>query len=194
VDVTKNPNDQAQAIFSELAAHSWQRYDEAWRNQRIDDVLAGAVIAAMVKDGYSLIGLNSDGVSHHLRFENLDDMTRLIFRLTHLTESLTDARVQGHLGSVVLGYGMPIGKVATVWAAFESEAKSLFADTPEPGIITFDADMSSGYIYAQVCLLLDLDRYIDKDFTIRLDVLALHLRAIVDVLRRYLQGRLAGSN
>lgn len=184
-------DEEREKTFVDLVKYSWQKYNETFYNQKIDDVLLGAVVANMVEDGFSLIDLNSDGVNHHLRFENLATRERLVFKLRHLSEDLTVAKVQGHLGDVTVGYGQRTDDIATVWSTFKSEMKSMFMQTAEPGIITFDADLTGGYIYAQIGLILDLDRYVARDLAVNLQLFDEHMEAVIHSLKKYLRGRLA---
>jgi len=188
----KDP-EEMEKIFTDLVAYSWKRYDEILINKRLDEVLIGLVIASNVKSGYSLIDISSDGVNHYLRFENLSDGTRLIFRLTNLSEDLTQAKVLGHVANVTIGYGEKVRDLGKIWQAFKAEVKSTFLITDEPGIITCDADLTGGYIYAQIPLIFNLDNYLDKDHTYRADVdlLQLHINSTVHSLRKYLKGRLS---
>jgi len=188
-----NDPEELEKIFTDLVSYSWKRYDEILINRRLDEVLIGLVIASNVKNGYSMIDITSDGVNHYLRFENLSDGTRLIFRLTNLSEDLTQAKVLGHVANVTIGYGEKVRDPGKIWQAFKAEVKSAFLITDEPGIISCDADLTGGYIYAQIPLIFNLDNYLDKDHTYRADVdlLQLHINATVHSLKKYLKGRLS---
>lgn len=178
-------------LFTQLVQASWGRFNEQFLNQKYDEVVVGAIIAANVKAGMLLIDLSSDGTYHHLRFENPEDHTRSIVQLRNLSEDLTVARVLGRLATVTLGYGEKAPNLGTVWNAFKTELKSVLMATPEPGVITFDADLTGGYIYAQVPLLLNLDDYIDSQLHVNLPLLQQHIDVTVHTLRKYLRGRLA---
>ncbi|HXE71112.1 MAG TPA: hypothetical protein VNO81_00500 [Candidatus Nitrosotenuis sp.] len=184
-------DEEKEKVFLELVKFSWDRHNEVFHNQKLDDVLVGAVVAANVQDGHLLIDMNSDGVSHYLRFENPQDKSRLVFRLTHLGEDLATARVMGHLADVVIGYGEKTANVQGLFSAFKSEFKSAFVSAAEPGVVTFDADLTGGYIYAQIPLILDIDHYVDKSFKVNLELLNRHIESVVHSLRKYLRGRLA---
>jgi hypothetical protein len=84
-----------------------------------------------------------------------------------------------------------VKNTASVFNAFKSEFKSGFMDAREPGVITFDADLTAGYIYTQVPLLLNLDQYFGENFEVKYDLLQQHLGATVHSLKKYLNGRLA---
>ena len=60
---------------------------------------------------------------------------------------------------------------------------------PSPGTITVDGDVSSGYVYCQVDLYLELERYIRGDYAIDYTLLASHIGATTHALRKYLRGR-----
>jgi hypothetical protein len=180
-------------VFGQLVKRSWQRYDEQRMTREIDDLLVGAVVTAMVAEGNALIDLNSDGNHHHLRFENPRDKHRLLFRLTHATGDVTAAKTLGHYASVQMGYGEHVQDTRTVWQALKSEVKSGFLDVGEPGVITVDADLTTGYVYVQVELLLDLAPYFADHYTVRYPLLQQHLAAVRQALAKYLHGRLAAT-
>ena len=178
-------------LFTQLVHASWKRFNEQYLNQKYDEVVVGAIVAANVKAGMLLIDLSSDGTYHHLRFEDPGDHTRIIVQLRNHAEDLTVARVLGRLASVTLGYGEKASNLVAVWNAFKTELKSVLMATGEPGVITFDADLTGGYIYAQVPLLLNLDDYIDSNLSVNLTLLQQHIDATLHSLRKYLRGRMA---
>ena len=190
MQATTDP-EQMEQLFTQLVHTSWKRYNEQYQNQKIDEVLVGAMIAANVKSGYLLIDLNSDGVSHYLRLEDPQTHSRVILQLRNHAEDLTVARVLGRLATVTVGYGEKAPNLGTVWGAFKTELKSMLMATAEPGVITFDADLTGGYIYAQVPLILNLDDYVASDLKVNLPLLQEHVGATVHSLRKYLRGRLA---
>jgi hypothetical protein len=179
-----------ETMFTQLVDQSWKRYSEIEHNQRIDDILVGGVIVALVEDGYALIDLSSDGVAHYLRFEELGSKQRLIFRLQNASENLVTARVLGNYGRITIGYGEHVQDFSKLWSTLKSEIKSSFLVSDEPGIITTDADMQAGYIYAQVQLLLDLTPYFINEYEINYALLRQHIHATVHSLKKYLQGRI----
>jgi hypothetical protein len=177
-------------IFVQLVDASWKIYNEDLHNRQRDDMLVGAVIAATVEDGYSLIDLTSDGTSHFLRFEHLPSKARLIFRLTNLAENLVTAKVIGRHANVVIGYGERVPDPAALWQTFKQELKSAFMDSGEPGVITADADISSGYLYVQVPLILNLDHYFVGGYEMNIALLRSHIGATAIALQKYLRGRI----
>ena len=180
-------------VFVQLVDKSWQRYKEQELNRRMDDLLVGAVITANVKNGWSLIDLNSDGVNHYLRFEHPQSHARIIFDLSNMAESLVAAKTLGRHARVTIGYGQQVNNFAQTWQIFKAEMKSAFIDRSEPGTVTFDADMAAGYVYVQVPLLLDLDPYFAEDYQVNYRLIQGHLQAVVHSLRKYLQGRLGAQ-
>lgn len=182
--------EQLEQIFVSLVDFSWKKYNEEKLNSNIDEVLVGAVIASTVEQGYALIDLTSDGVRHYLRFEFLATRNRLIFELTNLSEDIVTAKVRGRLARVVIGYGQMVQNTGAIWQALKAELKSGFLDHAEPGIITCDADLASGYIYVQVPLIFDLDAYFAADYQVNYQLLQQHIAATVHSLSKYLQGRL----
>ncbi len=178
-------------VFMQLVEASWKKYDENKHNQHMDDLLIGGVITALVDNGYSLIDLTSDGTAHYLRFELLSTKERLIFQLTNLSENLITAKVLGRHGQVVIGYGERVNNPAALYQTLKSEIKSNYLDTGEPGVITADADLETGYIYVQVPLILNLDAYFSGTYDVNYDLLRLHIMATVHSLQKYLRGRLS---
>lgn len=184
-------SEELDKIFVGLVKESWNYYNETLQNTKMDDLLVGAVIASMVEQGYSLIDLNSDGVSHYLRFEILQTKQRLIFQLQNLAEDLVAAKVLGRKARIVIGYGEKVNNLSSIWSAFKAEMKSGFLDQQEPGVITCDADMTSGYIYVQVPLILGLDQYFGQNYQVNYTLLQSHIGATVSSLAKYLRGRLS---
>lgn len=183
-------SEELDKIFVGLVKESWKHYEETIKNTRMDELLVGAVIASSVEQGYSLIDLTSDGVNHYLRFEFLSTKKRMIFQLQNLSEDLVTAKVLGRRARIVVGYGESVSNISTIWSALKSEFKSGFLDVTEPGIITTDADLASGYIYVQVPLILNLDKYLGEDYDVNIELLQKHLHATVSSLEKYLRGRI----
>jgi hypothetical protein len=179
-------------IFVQLVGESWKIYNEELHNRYVDDMLVGAVITAMVEDGFSLIDLTSDGMAHYLRFEHLSSKIRLVFRLTNRAENLLVAKVLGRHADVVIGYGEQVPDVGTLYQSLKTELKSTLMDAGEPGVITADADITSGYLYVQVPLILDLNRYFTGGLEIDYALLRQHLSATGQALQKYLRGRAQG--
>lgn len=178
-------------IFVGLVKESWKHYNDTKQNSEMDDLLVGAVMAAQVEQGYSLIDLNSDGVLHYLRFEMLNSRQRLIFQLQNLAEDLVTAKVLGRRARIVIGYGEYVQNVSTIWSALKSEFKSGFLDATEPGVITTDADLASGYIYVQVPLILNIDQYFGANYQVNIQLMQTHIGATVQALAKYLRGRIS---
>lgn len=184
-------DDALDRVFGDLVRTSWTYLEEHRFAAHIDEVFVGAVITGTLDIGYSLIDLSSDGTHHYLRFENLSDRTRIVARLTHLTGSLATAKVLGQRMSTVIGYGEKVGNMAKIWGAIQAEMKSSYIQDPEPGTITVDGDMGSGYVYCQVDLTLDIEKYVSPDYSVDYPLLASHIGATTHALRKYLRGRFA---
>lgn len=184
-------DDRLDAVFGELVQRSWDMVTEREFAGHVDEVFLGAVITATLDNGFSLIDLNSDGDHHYLRFENLDDNTRTIFRLRHLTGDIVTSKVLGQQASVVIGYGEKSENISNVISALKAEFKSGFIFNPEPGTITVDGDLTSGYVYAQVDLYLNINDYISDDYKTDYGKLNEHVGATQHALRKYLRGRFA---
>lgn len=183
-------DEELEKVFVGLVDRSWKSYHEVIHNKQMDDLLVGAVITTIVNSGYSLIDLNSNGQHHYLRFEHLPSKERLIFELTNQAEDLVTAKVIGRWARAVIGYGKTVNNTQAVLSALKSEFKSGFLDDREPGIITVDADLTSGYIYVQVPLLLNVDQYLKGEYEIEYPLLQQHLGATIHSLKKYLNGRM----
>ena len=184
-------SEEQDQIFVGLVNQSWKHYNEEIQNKRMDDLLVGAVIYAMVEEGYSLIDLTSDGINHYLRLEWLETKQRIIFRLENLSEDLVQAKVLGRRARVVIGYGEQVSNTTALWSTLKAEMKSGMLDQSEPGVITCDADLAANYLYVQVPLILDLDQYFEGDYKVNYQLIRSHLHATVNSLAKYLLGRIA---
>lgn len=170
--------------------------------------MVGAVIAANVNQNFQLIDLHSDGSNHYLRFEENQTPSRVLFRLRHLSDDFVDAQVQGHLADVVVGYGEPCPDLEHLWKELRVDTLHAVLRAQEPGVILFEADLVGRYLYVQVPLLLELDRYLDappsselaefhdrhsseEGLRVNLPRLVEDIDAIVHSLQVYLQGRVA---
>jgi hypothetical protein len=178
-------------VFGNLVRASWNYLGEHRFAAHIDEVFLGAIITSTLDTGYSLIDLTSDGTHHYLRFENFDDKSRIVVRLTHLTGSLAVAKVLGQRVSAVIGYGERVGNMSKIWSAIQAEMKSSYIQDAEPGTITVDGDLNSGYVYCQVDLFLDIEQYVARDYKIDHALLSSHIGATTHALRKYLRGRFA---
>ena len=184
-------SEQYEAVFVDLVQKSWKAHNELDHATRVDDILLGAVIAAGVRLGKCLIDLESDGTSHFVRFEDLSNRARLTFRLTHLTPSAMAAKATGHLASVTIGAGRPVNDLGKLWGAMKQEFKSAFMTADEPGIVTLDADLGAGYIYAQVPLIWKLEDYFAQGMWVPdYEKIASHIYCCEVSLYKYLDGRL----
>ena len=181
---------EASQVFVELVAASRRHFHEAFVNSRIGDAVIGAVIVWAVGHGYSLIGLNSDGENHHLRFEDLVRSTRVLFRVTHLADRLAVAKTQGHLATIAVGLGERDPDVGHRFRAMGSDVAALFAVGTEPGVVSFAADVTSGYLYCQVGLVVDLDTYVASGLEANQAILGTHLDGVLHTLGRIIRGKL----
>jgi hypothetical protein len=182
-----------EARFAELVKKSWQRYNQSTFATRVDEVLLGALITVMVERGSALIDLTSDGTNHFVRFERLEDRSRVFFKVNHITPNVVAAKVQGHLVSVIVGYGEFIDSFATIWGAVKAEFRSGLLQSAEPGTITVDGDMDTRYVYVQVDLYWDAGDVVSEDWRIDYEKLGSSMDAAIHVLRKYLRGRFRGG-
>lgn len=187
----QDPNDPnvLEQRFVELVGESWKRWNVWEHARRVDDVALGAVIASYVDSGWQLIDLESDGHVHQTRYQSGDH--RLAVGIVALAEDPAQAKALGRLVQVSVAYGQRVRDIGRIMSTVKQEMKSsLIANANEPGVITFDADMSSGYVYAQVNLLLNLDDYFDG--LIQTKPISRDLYSAVHSLSRYLSGRIGG--
>ena len=184
-------SEEKEAVFVDLVKKSWKIHEDCAYASNVDEIFLGGVISGAVNEGWSLIDLNSDGTKHYLRFENLENRERLTFELYHRTGSLESSKVLGHLADVTIGYGVRVTDLSTLWSSFKQEVKSAFVIEKEPGVISVDADMTGGYLYAQVPLIWDLDDYVPEKYAPEYEVIGHHIECVTVSLKKYLTGRLA---
>ncbi len=178
------------AIFTDLLEATWD-YQEAHEFAScVDEVFLGAVVTSALDDGRVLIDLSSDGTHHFLRFEHPENGSRVLLRLTHLTGNLTTSRVQGHMASMVLGYGERVSGFGDIWARLSSRPRSELVPRDQPGALVADGDVASQYIYVQVRLFLRIDDYVSRSWSIDHERLRDHMAACVRALRVHLYGHL----
>lgn len=213
--MTTGLSEKLEAEFVSLVEKSWKTYQiYAWNNS-VDEILIGAVICSNLDKGYLLIDINSQAPyytttssniaeadpsaqgfktpinKHFLRFEHPADNSRLIYELERITTDLTETKVLGQLARITIGYGEKSSNITKVLDTIKQEMKTAFVDKSEPGIITFDAEVSAGYIYATVTLILNIADY-NKDNkigNIDYEKLDHHIEATVHSLKKYLHGR-----
>jgi hypothetical protein len=129
--------------------------------------------------------------THDLRFEVPTTGARVTVTLQHLTPDLASASVIGHRARLEVGYGERLGNAGQIGQALRSEVASAFVAAPEPGTVTFDADLSSGYVYASIDVLVEPDRYVDDALTVDHDLLRRHIAALVHTMRTFVRTRFA---
>lgn len=201
--------------FMGLIGRSWEMYKETELATSIDEAMLGGVITALVDCGFVLIDLETAGgrfgmaaaatpgaqanvgstataAHHQLRFEEPETKARVTVAIEHLTPDVASAKMIGHRAGAILGYGERVKEFQKVSQAVRQEMASSFIVSPEPGTVTFDADLSSGYVYAQVDLLLELDRYVDDELAVDHDLLRRHLASVVYTMKTFVQARFGG--
>jgi hypothetical protein len=177
------------AVFADLVKESWHYHHMVENTTHVDELLVGGLIVVALDAGHVLIDITSDGTNHFLRFENLDDRSRVTMAVTHLTLDVTMAKAIGQRAGLIVGYGEPIQSFGRVFEALRQETKSGYLGRAEPGIVSFDADSESQYVYAQVDLYLDMNLYVGGAFDINYDLLGTHVAATINALRKFLRGR-----
>ena len=202
--------------FIALIDRSWAMYKETEKATTIDEVLLGGIITAMVDSGFVMIDITSGSLfgaaapapvpsttttvpaapalpagTHDLRFEVPTTGARVTVTLQHLTPDLASSSVIGHRARLEVGYGERLGNATQIGQALRSEVASAFVAAPEPGTVTFDADISSGYVYATIDVLVEPDRYVDDSLTVDHDLLRRHIAALVHTMRTFVHTRFA---
>jgi hypothetical protein len=208
--------------FIGLIGRSWEMYKETELATSIDEAMLGGIITALVDCGFVLIDLETAGAwaamaaaggtgattgsaatgvdvgstatsaHHQLRFEEPETHARVTVAVEHLTPDVASAKMIGHRASAILGYGERVPNFSQVGQALRQEVQSTFVVSPEPGTVTFDADLSSGYVYAQVDLLMELDRYVADDLAVDHDLLRRHLASVVYTMKTFVRTRFGG--
>ena len=207
--------------FIGLIGRSWEMYKETELATSIDEAMLGGIITALVDCGFVLIDLETAGAwaamvatggagttttattgvdvgstataaHHQLRFEEPETHARVTVAVEHLTPDVASAKMIGHRASAILGYGERVPNFSQVGQALRQEVQSTFVVSPEPGTVTFDADLSSGYVYAQVDLLMELDRYVAEDLAVDHDLLRRHLASVVYTMKTFVRTRFGG--
>lgn len=205
--------------FIGLVARSWEMYKETELATSIDEAMLGGVITALVDCGFVLIDVETAGAlgavasagagttppstgvdvgaasattHHQLRFEEPQTQARVTLAVEHLTPDVASAKMIGHRASAVIGYGERVPDFSKVGQALRQEVQSNFVVSPEPGTVTFDADISSGYVYAQIDLLLELDLYVGDDLSVDHDRLRRHLASVVYTMKTFVRTRFGG--
>ena len=95
----------------------------------------------------------------------------------------------GHRANLTVGYGERLGNAGQIGQALRTEVASSFVATPEPGTVSFDADISSGYVYASIDLYLEPERYVGDDLVVDHDLLRRHVAALVHTMRTFVHTR-----
>lgn len=184
--------EKMEAEFSSMINNSWKIYNNHFWNTAIDEVMIGAVINATLEKGYVLIDVESRaGYNHLMRFENIEDHSRVLYSLRRRTTGITDTKVMGCLADITIGYGAKARSITDVFKALKEEFKSSFVDANEPGIITFDAEQESGYVYGKVPLIMNINDYMKDNNILNIDYTKLNyqIECALHSLKKYLIGR-----
>ncbi len=112
--------------------------------------------------------------------------------LEHQTPDVASAKKIGHRASAIIGLRRTGEGVQQGRPGHPPGGQSTFVLSPEPGTVTFDADLSSGYVYAQIDLLLELDSYVAEDLAVDHDLLRRHLASVVYTMKTFVQTRFGG--
>jgi hypothetical protein len=191
IDRAEEPTEEGPPIavdwspFEVLLQQTWD-WDEEWRfSTQVDEVFLGALITGTLNNDYSLMEISSDGSHHHLRFEHIDTGSRLVYRVSYLTDTLPVAKVLGHRVSVVFGYGENLPNPVRD-LALDGASRFGLEDMPSPGTLVIAADEGSDYSYAKVELTLNISTYVNKDYSVDTMVLGQDVRTTIGALKAYL--------
>lgn len=201
--------------FTELIDRSWSLYKQTEKATTIDEAIFGGIITAMVDSGFVLIDVASGMApvsaatttttptttasttvapppdTHDMRFELAESGARVTITLTHLTPDLASAQVIGHRARLDVGYGERVANAGQIRQALRSEIASAFVATPEPGNVVFDADISSGYVYASIDVLIEPEKYVNDALEVDHDLLRRHIASLVHTMRTFVRTRFA---
>jgi len=137
------------------------------------------------------VGGIAPGAGHHLRFEEPSGGARVTIDVEHLTPDAGSAQLLGHRAIAEIGYGERVPNASQVTQALRQEIASAFVVSPEPGTVTCDADIRSGYVYAQVDMILEPERYVGEKLEIDHDLLRRHIASVVYTMRTFIRTRFA---
>jgi hypothetical protein len=186
MDVGLDP-DRLASTFGRLVDASWTWYDDHLFAHHADQVFLGGLVTIVLDAGYVLIDLLREDQDHWLRFEEVATGARLAVHLTHLTPTLEMEKTFGQRAAVTFGYGERQERFAAVMKVLGGEIASKAVDDLAPGTFRLEADVTEKYVYAEVPLFLELDRYVQRDWTVQQDALREDVAAVVATLRDWLR-------
>jgi len=181
--------------FVALVSRSQELHRASPAGNAHDEMVLAGIIAALVDSGYVLIDVSTEGAStagsvnssgaHHLRFEEPEARSRVSVALQRPNAD-GGAAVPTQL---IVGYSEQVPNFNQVGQALRQEVASAFVVSPAPGTVTFDAEIATGYVTAQVDLLIELDSYVSPSFEIDHALLRRQLAAVVHTLRSFTRAR-----
>ncbi len=127
---------------------------------RVDELLLSACITAIADSGFVAMDLTSRDSDHRVLFDHNSDSRQVRLELSPV-DTVTD-----HLGRHVR-LGLSWGRVAqNIDEAFDTVERESVDDLIPPGVLTCDADMSSGIVSAHVELILAADDFVKDDYSV----------------------------
>ena len=189
MDVGLDP-DRIAATFDSLVDASWAWYDDHLFAHHADQMFLGGLVTVVLDAGYVLIDLLREEHDHWLRFEDLESRARIALHLTHLTPTLEMEKTLGQRAAVTIGYGERQERFGAVMKVLGGEVQTKVVDDVAPGTFRLEADVAEKYVFANVPLFLELDRYVRRDWTVDEARLREDVGAVVHTLREWLRGRL----
>lgn len=184
-----------EALFAEQIEASWAHFKRIDFHGRLDDVLVGAIITSTLDTGQVLIdltsggGLGATGSNHYLRFEDPTTTARTTIALAHLTGDPASAEVLGHHARIEIGWGQRVAEAGQVVSAIKQELQGNLIQTSEPGMVSIDGDVASGYAYTQIDLIWALEDFVSPEYEVDHERLRRHIDAVVHSLQKYWYGR-----
>ena len=188
-----------EALFAEQIETSWKHFRRIDFHGRLDEVLLGAIITSTLDTGQVLIDLTSGtgavavsaagSSNHYLRFEDPATRARTTIALAHLTADPASAEVLGHHARVEIGWGQRVASPGQVIQAIKQEIQGNLIQSAEPGMVSIDGDVASGYAYTQIDLIWALEEFVSDDYSVDHDRLRRHIDAVTHSLQKYWYGR-----
>ena len=127
---------------------------------RVDELLLSACITAIADSGFVAMDLTSRDSDHRVLFDHNSDSRQVRLELSPV-DTVTD-----HLGRHVR-LGLSWGRVAqNIDEAFDTVERESVDDLIPPGVLTCDADMSSGIVSTHVELILAADDFVKDDYSV----------------------------
>lgn len=184
--------------FVSMVQRSLELHSRTAAGAAIDEMVLAAMIAALVDGGYVLIDLSTAGAStgssvnssgaHHARFEDPETRSRVSIALGTVGDPMTESG-QRPPARLVVGYSEQVPNFNQVGQALRQEVASAFVGSSAPGAVTFEAEISSGYVTAQIDLLVELESYVNSNLDIDRELLERQVLSVIHTLQSFTRAR-----